>query len=170
MLVASAGAAGRLRGAFARQRGATPVGESVQTIWERRLQDECRQLEGAGQRFVLLLIAIDGEAAEPGTETLDLIGDSLRAAVRQSDVVVRAGAALYAVLLIGAAPEWSHSVGERLVNHLRADAGSLVRGLAERPLHFGLGVFDGSGSVDETIADALRGLPAQDTPRAARAA
>ncbi len=146
------------------------MGKSVQTIWERRLQDECRQLESAGQRFVLILIAVDGEAAGPGAETLDLIGDSLRAGVRQSDVVVRAGAALYAVLLLGAAAEWSRSVGERLVNHVRADAGSLVRGLAERPLCFGVGLFDGSGSVDETIADAARGLTEAGASRSARAA
>lgn len=128
------------------------------SVWERRLLDECRRAERWGQSFVLILFAVEDGAAELAAETLDLVGDSLRSGVRQTDVVLRAGPTLHAVLLIGAAPEFGQSVGERLASHVRADAGSLVRGLAERSLRFGAGTFDGSGSVKNTIAAAMRDL------------
>lgn len=77
---------------------------------------------------------------------------------------------LYAVLLIGTNPAFATGVGERLANQVRTDAGSLVRELAERPLHFGVGLFDGSGSVENTIARTQRDLHDPGLHEAARAA
>src|SRR5581483_1350176 len=134
--------------------------EPLHSIWQRRLLDECRLAERLGQNFVLLLFRLDSAMPRLAAETLDLIGDSLRGGVRQSDVVVRAGPALYAVLLVGSQPGFAFAVGERLVNHVRCDAGSLVRDLAERPLRFGVGLFDGRGSVQDAIAAAERDLRA----------
>jgi hypothetical protein len=148
----------------------TPMDGTVQPIRQRRLLDECARVERWGQPFVLVLLSLEGGARGLTTETLDLIGDSLRGGVRQSDVVVRAGPALYAVLLIGADAEPSQSVGDRLVRHLRADAGSLVRELAEWPLRFGVGVFDGSGSIEGAIAQAEQPLRAEGAAASARAA
>lgn len=141
-----------------RARVTLPFAGSEEAVWERRLLDECWQTERCGQRFVLILFAVEGGVAGLAAETLDLIGDSLRSDVRQSDVVVRAGPALYAVLLIGSDPEFGLSVAERLVSHVRADAGSLVRELTERPLRFGVASFNGDSSVEATIAEATRDL------------
>ncbi|HLZ68270.1 MAG TPA: hypothetical protein VKV26_00025 [Dehalococcoidia bacterium] len=133
-----------------------------QLFWDRRLLEECQQAERCGHTFVLILLSLDGSPAGVSSETVDLVGDSLRTGVRQSDLVARVGPTLYAALLIGANPEFADSVGERLAGHVRSDAGSLVRELATLPLHFGVGVFDGAGETAEAlIATAARDLAAR---------
>src|SRR5579883_2802252 len=120
---------------------AMPAGGSPPTIWERRLLDECRRAERGGQSFVLIVLSLDPGSGSLSAEALDLVGDSLRSDVRQSDVVAQVGPAAYAIVLFGARPEFAAGVGERLVRHVRGDAGSLVRALGEIPIRFGAGVF-----------------------------
>ncbi len=143
-------------------REAAPQVGLDQPFWERRLLDECQHAERFGQTFALILLALDSVQAGISAETVDLVGDSLRTGVRQSDLVARVGPALYSVLLIGTNPECAVNVGERLVQHVRADAGSLVRELASLPLHFGVGVFsDRDGTAEALITATERDLAAR---------
>jgi len=129
-----------------------------QSFWQRRLLEECNHSRRYNQSFVLILFAIaagDGECGAPlGPETIDLVGDSLRAGVRAGDAVVRVGPARFAILLLDSKPEFARAIAERLVLHVREDTGSLVRGLQSARLQCGVAAYGPERPAPEDLVAA----------------
>ena len=113
--------------------------------WERRLRDECVRSGRFGRNFVLVLLAVDRDAATAphplSPEVMDALSDNLRSGVRSVDLVAQVGNCLFAVMLVGATTATGGTIAARLVERVQEAVAALPPPATTSPVVCGVATF-----------------------------